>query len=358
MLETSVGKGMTQARSKLCALGLSALLAGCAATLPGEPVGTGPSPDDGDAPPPAPRPAAPKSNALTRDVGGPDGVIRLCDALRDEDGILFEGNEVARARAREDHERDRMQAADLMYVVQVPANGFAFRAYDLADRRLVIDSSRSFMVADGVEIVSNDAESPLSFELSPEHADAALKQHAQARTTLKLVFRPARSQLRRDVCVRNGGGHLVRLPADVLSYTLVGTDGHLLARGQATAFADEATSANAVTTPEVRINRPRTGEGRDVSETIASAARTLGPALLPCYRKALESRPNERGTLVIEMNVRTDGVVESSRMQMSSLGDQALVACSLAKTTHARLPGVTGPAHLSLPITFGAKEDK
>jgi hypothetical protein len=50
-----------------------------------------------------------------------------------------------------------------------------------------------------------------------------------------------------------------------------------------------------------------------------AANKTLGPALLPCYRKALEARPNLRGTLVLETRVTADGKLESPKMQSSRL---------------------------------------
>ena len=104
--------------------------------------------------------------------------------------------------------------------------------------------------------------------------------------------------------------------------------------------------------------RARSSEGREIPEAVASAAsKALAPVLLPCYRKALEARPNLRGTLVIELRVLADGKVEAPRMQMSSLGDEALVACSVAKAAHAHMAGVGATPRMSLPVTFGGKED-
>src|SRR4051812_15002862 len=106
-----------------------ALALACARTQPAaEPPAAGP-------PPAAPAPAPTADRGGPRDVGGADGLARLCDALRDEDGMPFDGNEVAQARAREEHQRRRLQAVDETYAVQVPAAGFAFRGYDLDDRR-------------------------------------------------------------------------------------------------------------------------------------------------------------------------------------------------------------------------------
>jgi hypothetical protein len=146
----------------------------------------------------------------------------------------------------------------------------------------------------------------------------------------------------------------VKLPVDLLAYSLVGPDGVSVAHGQTTDYTDESP----VATPQVTVTRPR-GEGRDLPDTVAAAAnKALGPALLPCYRKALEARPNLRGTLVLEMRVTADGQVESPRMQMSSLGDEALVACSVAKAAKTHLAGIGATARMSLPVVFGGKEDR
>jgi hypothetical protein len=323
-------------------------LAACARTQPAaEPPPTGPEPAK-------PAVAAPADRGGSRDVGGADGLARLCDVLRDEAGIPFEGNEVARARARDEHERRRLAAAEETYTVQVPAAGFAFRGYDMSDRRLSVDTGRSFVLADGVELVSADREANLAFSLAPEAAETALKGHDQSRVNLRLTFRPAQSQLRRDACMRLSGGRVVKLPVDVLAFALQSSDGATIARGQTGDYPDDTP----VATPQVTVARPRTVEGREIPETVASAAsKALAPALLPCYRKALEARPNLRGTLVIELRVLADGKIESPRMQMSSLGDEALVACSVAKAAHAHLAGVGATPRMSLPVTFSGKED-
>jgi len=324
-------------------------LAACARTQPAaEPPPAGPAP--AKAAPAEP----PRDRNGARDLGGADGVARLCDVLRDEAGMPFDGNEVARARARDEHERRRLQAVEETYSVQVPAGGFAFRGYDLGDRRLSVDTGRSFVLADGVEVVSADRDANLSFSLAPEAAETALKGHEQSRVNLRLTFRPAQSQLRRDACMRLSGGRVVKLPVEVLAFALQNAEGALIARGQTGDYPDETP----VTTPQVTVSRPRTVEGREIPETVANAARkALAPALLPCYRKALEARPNLRGTLVIELRVLADGKIESPRMQMSSLGDEDLVACSVAKAAHAHLTGVGATPRMSLPVTFGGKED-
>jgi hypothetical protein len=326
-------------------------LVACARTQPAaEAPAAGPEPAQAAAPA---APAAPAGGG--RDVGGADGIVRLCNTLRDPDGMPFEGNEVARARAREQHERNRAAASEATYSVQVPAAGFTFRGYDLADGRLTVDTGRSFVLAEGVEVVAADRDANLGFTLSPEAAEKALAGHDQARVGLRLVFRAAPSELRRDACVRLSGGRVVKMPVEVLAFALQAPDGTSIARGQTADFTDDTPVAN----PQITVARPRSVEGREVPDSVTAAAnKAFGPALLPCYRKALEARPNLRGTLVLELRVAGDGKIEAPRMQMSSLGDEALVACSVAKVAHTQLAGVGATPRLSLPVTFGGKEDR
>jgi len=56
--------------------------------------------------------------------------------------------------------------------------------------------------------------------------------------------------------------------------------------------------------------------------------------------------------------VLADGHVEAPRMQMSSLGDEELVTCSVAKAAHAHLAGVGATPRMSLPVTFNSKDDR
>ena len=78
--------------------------------------------------------------------------------------------------------------------------------------------------------------------------------------------------------------------------------------------------------------------------------------LLPCYQKALESRPSLRGTLVLGIKVGPDGSVEESRMELSSLGDEFLAVCAAGKVGKAKL--TAGPARMSVTVVFGSKDDR
>ncbi len=311
------------------------------------------------APQPLPEPPAspPPPSAEPRVSSNAQSIIRLCEILRDEEGMTFAGNDVQQARARQEHQRRRLESADAGYVVDVPASGFAFRRYDLAERRLEIDGARSFVIGDGVEVQPLEGDTPLAFELPPDAAESLLQDHERGRITLRVVFRPTTSELRKGGCIRLSGGHVVKLPARPLAYSVLGADGQRRAHAQTSEFGGEAVGATDVRTPEVTVGRARTLDGRDLPEGAAAAVRPLGAALLPCYQKALEKRPRLRGTLVIEARVTGDGRVEAPRMEMSTLQDEPLVACVVARVTKVRLSGI--PAQrLSVSFSFGAKEDR
>jgi len=337
------------------ALALAVAAPGCAVTpqfLP-EP----PPPHERPALPESPRPEIPPPGPDGREVRGADALVRLCEALRDEDAMPFSGSEVQQARAREAHGQRRMAAVEEGYVVVVPSGGFGFRRYELDERRLVIDTDRPFVLAQGVELAAVDVNAPLAFELAPEAAETVLRDHAAGRLAARLVFKPAPSDLNRDGCARASGGRIIKLPARVMSYVLARADGTALASGS-TELAHEMGATSPVRTPEITLGRPRTADGREASDAVSASLRQLGPALLPCYDKALAARPNLRGTLVMDLRFTGDGRVESSRTEMSTVRDDGLASCATAQLTKTRLPGITAPLRLSVPITFGGKEDR
>jgi hypothetical protein len=319
---------------------LALLGAGCATIPPSVPAEPSPLLPPSTAVAPAPGLAG-KPGRGTRDLGGAEGVARLCESLRDEDGLNFAGTPEQQAATRDEHERARLEAAEAVYAVRVPAGGFGFRAYDPDDHLLPLDTGRNFVVAQGVELVAADPSVPLTFALpSPAAASG---------TALRLVFRPVRSDLRKDGCVRLSGGRVVKLPVEALAYTLLGADDRVVARGHGADYVDDSP----VVGPRVTVGKPRVEGNQNVPD---AAVQPLGPTLLPCYTKALEARPNLRGTLVLDVRVASDGRIEAPRMQVSSLGDETMVACAVARANHARLPGVSA-SRLSVPVSFGGQGD-
>lgn len=291
------------------------------------------------------------------ELRGPDDLVRLCELLRDEEAMTFGGTAVARAQARQEHRRRRLKAAGSQYIVVIPGNGFAFGPYDLTERRLIIDIGRPLVLGEGAHLLARPREAPLSFELPAESADVLLKEHAAGRLALRVIFRPATSELRNEPCLRASGGRVVKMEADVLAYAVLGMDGAPRARGQTKEFADESLAASPVVTPEVIVRRPRTADGKDASDALLTSASSLTATLMPCYRTALAKRPNVRGTLVLALKITADGRIEAAHTEMSSLGDEEVASCAIGQVTKIRLGGITSPQRLSVPFVFGSKGD-
>lgn len=316
---------------------------------PGKTLGSGAAGEAEAVPAPSPRPYLPTTN-----LPGPSGVVDLCDSLRAEDRMTFAGNAVAQARARDEHRKLRLSAAGANYAIDVPAAGFSFKGYDLPNQRLLIDTERGFVVGDGVQIAGSVPDGEMDFEAAPDPADAMLKAHAGKHLVLRLVFRPGKSQMTSSPCVRPAGGGIAKLHAQVLAFDLVRPDGSVAARGETSDYADAAATATRVGEPAVTVRRPSADAG-DVPEDLIAAVQVLGPPLLPCYQKALAGRPGLRGTLVIDLRAAADGSIQQPKMQVSSLGDDAMVDCVLARLGRAKLPRRPGSLRISIPIGFGGR---
>jgi hypothetical protein len=331
-------------------------LAGCATSAP--PAVEMPEMPNAAAPPPAPEP----SPSLPRDPGstgatsvdGGEGLVRLCDVMRDESRMDFPGNAVAQARAREEHAQRRQTAESGRYVTVVPSQGFAFGDYDLNERRLVLDARQGFRLSQGAELTAGVDDEPLGFPLAPEGAERMLSSRAANKLFLRVVFRPVRSKIRNDVCQWVSGGGVVRMEIDVEALALLDGDGRVLTRGGTRDTSPELDSP--VTKPQVAVNAPRLADGGAVTDAMTQAARALGADVLPCYQKALESRPNLRGTLVVALRVATDGHVDDAHTELSTLNDDALATCTVSRLGKARLG--RGPARLSVPFVFESKDDR
>jgi len=302
-----------------------------------------------------PSPAAPRDTGTAGAfaVEGDLGLARLCESLRDENSMAFPGNAVAQAQEREAHTRRRQDAERRRYVAIVPAQGFALANYELVERRLVLDTSRGFRLAENAELLTNLETGAIGFRLAPEAADHVLVERAAGKLFLRVMFRPTYSKMRQQACLWISGGSVVKMEIELEAVSLLAPDGSRLAQGDNSPGTDLDAP---VTRPQVVVRRPRSATGGDVPDTLARASAELGPLLLPCYRKALEMRPSLRGTLVLGIKIGPDGSVEESRMELSSLGDEPLAACAAAKVARAKL--AAGLGRMSVTVVFGSKDDR
>ena len=310
----------------------------------------------------APAPTA-TTSGRTRDSGdawsvnGADGLVNLCQSLRDEASINFPGNAVEQARAADAHARQREEALAGRYVTVVPASGFAVRAYDLGERRLVLDTHRTLVLGDGAELFVAGEDPAPGFALGPDLADRMLVQRAADKLALRVLFRPAGSELRKEACLWLSGGRVVKMEIEILATALVALDGSVLARGDTGEYADSSL-ATAVRSPQVTVRKPRMPDGKESPPSVAEPLAPLAEQAQPCYEHALVTRPSLRGLLVLSVRVGAGGRVESPRVEMTSLGDPALASCVVAGATKAKLVGVSTGQRFSVPLQFGSAEER
>ncbi len=285
-------------------------------------------------------------------IEGRESLARVCESLRDEASMVFSGNAVAQAQAREEHVRRREDAEHRRYVALVPPDGFALAHYDLGERRLLLDTTRGFRLDEGAELLSNLETGAVGFRLAPEGADRILVERAAGKVFLRLVFRPSYSKMREQSCLWISGGGVVKMEIELESATLLTPDGGRLAQGDNNPGADQDAP---VSRPQVLIKRPRSASGNDVPETQVKGTSTLAAPFLRCYKEALKRRPALRGTLVLGLKVASDGSVEEARMELSSLGDEPLASCAVAETQKAKL--MAGSGRISLTLLFGSRDD-
>jgi hypothetical protein len=338
------------------------LLAGCATAPPTAPPAPPPTPaEPSPAPAPArPTPAAPVGPLPVRgqatSINGPEGLTQLCESLRDEAALTFPGSAVDQARAFEAHAQRRQAVLAGHYVTDVPAAGFAFRNYELGSRRLVLDTERNLVLGDGAELFAPSREPAPGFALGPDLAERVLAQRSDSKVSLRLVFRPAASQLRKDTCVWLGGGRVVKLEIEIGAAALVAPDGTVLARADGGEYGD-GSLATPVRAPRVTVAKVRTAEGKDLPAGLASAVAVLADKARPCYERVLVVRPGLRGTVVLGVAIGPGGRVEHPHIEMSSLADDAVSDCVAKAAAKATIAGAAAGLRLSVPLVFESADD-
>jgi hypothetical protein len=365
----------------LCLLGL---LAGCASARPSDPVGTSP-PEVPNASPP-PNAANTTVDGLgsgdAASVDGFDGLARLCEAMRDEISLRFQGSAVEQARVAEARAQARRAALASRYVTVIPATGYEFRRYEPGEQKLPLDTNHSLLVSDGAELfVSNPAATP-GFALDRDRADRIVAERLDGKVALWVIFRPVKTGLRRDTCVSQNGGRMLKLAVEVIDLALLGPDGSVLARSgtgdraasdrQAadgrtapsapvtrtnTAKHAESSLGTPVRSPRVIVSKAQGADGRNVPTSLAEALQVLGERARPCYERVLLTHPALRGTLVLDIRIDADERVESSHVEVSLLADDALAGCVADAAHKATILGTRSGQRLSVSLQFGSADD-
>jgi hypothetical protein len=285
-------------------------------------------------------------------IDGGRGVVRLCELLRQSDGLTFKGNAVEKARQRQVQEQQRTLASETRYEVSVPSEGFTFEGYDLGDGRLRL-ADRRFAIEDGIELDRPSSDEAIGFVLSEAAAERLLQMHAEGHLQLRLVFTPQGSQMRPDMCIRQSAGRIIKLGALVLAAYVVGPTGTLLAKHESESFAQEMATLTPVQTPIVSVGKAITSDTTPIVPAVQSALSNLVTSLLSCYRDALIRRSTEQGTLIVGVILGKDGQIQQARMEMSTVKDESMVDCAVAVIGKVVLPTTSKlPAGFSLPISF------
>jgi hypothetical protein len=308
----------------------------------------------------APRPAAPRAQRSkageAASVAGADALVELCSSLRDEPAGDAAGNPIEQAKASAAHADRRQTALNGSYVAVVPASGFSFRGYQMGERRLVLDTNRTFVLGEGAELFASSRETPPGFSLEPDLAERLLAERSSGRLTLRLAFRPAHSEMRKDGCMWLSGGNVVKMEIDIVAAALLGPEGNILARGDTGEYGDP-TAGLPVRSPRVTVKRTRDHLGKDVSDAMAGAFAPLSAAMQPCYQRVLIVRPALRGTLVLAIRVGGAGTLDEARVEMSSLGDDAVSACVISAATKTSLPAAPA-GRFSVPLMFSSADER
>jgi hypothetical protein len=299
----------------------------------------------------------PSKSGEAASVAGPDALVDLCQALRDEGTVDFQGNPVEKARASAAHAERREMALASSYVTVVPPAGFSFRTYQMSEGRLVLDTDRGLVLGDGAELFVSSRDPSPGFSLSPESADRLLAERGAGRLALRLVFRPARSDLRKDGCMWLGGGRVVKLEIDIAAAALLGRAGDVVARADTGEYGDPGAGLP-VRSPKVSVQKPRGPDGQDVPTQAAEWLAPLATAAEDCYHRVLLVRPALRGMLVLAIRVGAGGKVEEARVEMSSLADDAVSACVVAAAKKASLANLGPGQRFSVPLQFASADER
>ncbi|HEY3359537.1 MAG TPA: AgmX/PglI C-terminal domain-containing protein [Polyangia bacterium] len=285
------------------------------------------------------------------------GLRRLCEVVRPDSQVHFTGDEVQRGKAREEHRRRRAAALEKFYAVTVPAGGFTFREYDVADQRLPIEARRGFVVSDAAELVippGEDDPPELVVTAAPPLAEQLVRLRVKNKLALRLTFKldPGASG---DPCGR-GAARRARVGIDPLAFELLETGrAAALFRGELPGYQEAVYATVPVKGPRVRLAKPSI-TGNLPPADVSAGLHGLEAGLLPCYQRGLESNARLRGALVVGVKLEGGRVVQA-HSEINSLGDDAVVGCVVERVKTQRFPKLKGGGRISVPIYFSAEDD-
>jgi hypothetical protein len=289
--------------------------------------------------------SAPVAQAAEPDLprlGDAAAFKRICDAVRTEGSVRFEGDEVERGRARADFKRRRDQVLAGVYINEVPSNGFGFGEYDFDSKKLPVDLAKPLRTIDGVDLLPLASEDDMDFALAPDTAKSIVQMRASGKLKLRVTFRLAATAELADPCVRIGGGRM-RMRIDPLAIDLVGSDGRALSRVESPRYRDAIADFLPVAKPHVQV--PKTTEVTD-----PALLKAIEHELLACYKQGLTKNARLRGSLVVGVDLDKEGRVSAAHKEIDAIGDDSVVGCTLDHFKSQRFP--KGKPHLSVSVYF------
>lgn len=282
------------------------------------------------------------------DLSDPAQARELCLATRPTDRVLFDGDQVERAKATAAYEEGREKAIERLYRVRVPAGGFKVGAYDLKGQSLAIDTRLPLRLSHGAVNVVLPSGS-LALELPPDGASAAMAAVKGGNATLDVFF--ALDDSTGAPCTGSVAAGVVTLSGDPISAELKDGLGQVVARGE-TERADAFRGAlgGYAGTPTVTIGAVQTDAGGADPKVVASKLKAIVDPLRACYDRRLREKPTAGGTAVLGVALADGGSVGEVNFIADALGDDVLRDCIEASMKKVRVEGAGGL--FRVPIEF------
>jgi len=301
--------------------------------------------------PPA-RPAAPQDEKRASiEWTAPDGARAACLASRPVERVFFDGDEVARVKAKEAYEAARVRVLKDLYVVKVPSRGFSFGDYRTKDSVLPLDLSLPLRALHGAISLVVDNDGLLGFPFDESSAKAAIAAHKSGTDVLEVSFEldpvlgaPCSGSLATDVFVVTANVAMLELK-DGLGKSLARVEGPAVDRHRDLLGGYSGT-------PAVNLGLVTTQDKADVVE----AGRRLlvtQPLAKACYEKRIAEAEGLFGTLVFLLDLTAEGRIDKLVITADDVLDEGLRTCTEDAIRKAAFLGLDGlPARIQVPVEF------
>ena len=252
-----------------------------------------------------------------------------------------------------------------LFVVAIPATGWAFGQYSASDSFLPIDTRRNLRAFRGaVELFPSRLES-IGFVATAARA----RELAAGRTrggALRLGFFLGFDDARRSACLIRPAAGVTTVRFDVAFVELTDARGRVVAREDSDRLRgwleEREHDAVAGTGPRGVLGSPSTAVGEvPASWRDAVGRASAGPlarAIGACHAQGIQHGASGQGGVVVRVVVDARGAVRSAEVELTSIGDADDAAC-IARAVGAALqfppdPAVRGEVAVSVPVRLAA----